>query len=161
MRYDWDCLSPRHSEAKLQRTFFTQSPDEFLTEMGVSVDEMNQWRAKGWLSFDPDTIKKYDETERIEVMFIKALARFGLSDAMVNRLLSGLDKPYCYDPRTTFFSFIQESWVTLPAKPDPNDTVSEGIEALIENEEWDELRPLKDRISEAIEQSESKDEGQP
>jgi len=158
MSNDWDCLSPRHSEAMHQRTFFTQSPDEFLTEIGVSFDEMNHWRAKGWLSFDPDTIKKYDETERIEVMFIKALARFGLSDAMVNRLLSGLDKPYCYDPRTTFFSFMQDSWITLPPNPDPKDTVSEGIEALIENEEWDELRSLMDRISEVTEQSEPEDE---
>ena len=159
MSCDWDCLSPRHSEAKNQRTFFTQSPDEFLTDMGVSLDEMNLWHSKGWLSFDPSTIKKYDETERIEVMFIKALARFGLSDAMVNRLLSGLDKPYCYDPKKTLYSFIQESWATLPPKPDPQDVVSEGIEALIENEEWDELRTLMDRISEVIEQSEPEDEG--
>lgn len=121
---------------------------------------MNLWCSKGWLSFGPSTIKKYDENERIEVMFIRALARFGLSDAMVNRLLSGLDKPYCYDPGTTFFSFMQESWVTLPPKSDPQDVVSEGIEALIENDEWDELSSLMDRISEVIEQSEPQDEGE-
>lgn len=154
MSNDLDYLSPRHSEAKHQRTLFTQSPDEFLAEMRVSVDEMNHWHSKGWLSFVPDTIKEYDETERTEVMFIKALARFGLSDAMVNRLLSSLDKPYCYDPKATFFSFMQDSWVTLPPKPDPKDTVSEGIETLIENEEWGELQTLVDRISEVIEQSE-------
>ena len=159
MSYDWDCMPPRHSEAKNQPTLFTQSPDEFFTSMGVSIDEINLWRSKGWLSFDPDTVKKYDEAERIEVKFIKALARFGLSDAMVNRLLSGLDKPYCYDPETTLYSFMHESWATLPSEPDSEDMVSEGIEELIENEEWDELRSLMDRISEAIEQSESEDEG--
>ena len=152
MSYDWDCLLPIHSEALHQLTFFKQSPDEFLVERGVSIDEMNRWHENGWLSFDPATIQEYDEKESIEVLFIKAVVRFGISDAMVNRLFSRLDKPYCYDPKITFFSFEQDSWITLPPKSDPKDTVSEGIEALIENEEWEELRSLMDRISEVIEE---------
>jgi len=34
-----------------------------------------------------------------------------------------------------------------------------AIETLIENEEWDKLRSLMDRISEVIEQSEPQDKG--
>jgi hypothetical protein len=36
---------------------------------------------------------------------------------------------------------------------EPKEFVSEGIESLIENEEWEELASLKDRISEVIKQT--------
>ena len=151
MKNDRDFLSPRHSLVLNQPTLFRMSTDEFTAHTGVSLDEMNQWNEKGWLSFDPDMIKNYDERERLEVRFIKALARYGLGYAMIDRLLSGLKKPYCYDPETTFYSFAKEAWITLPKEPDRAETAHEGIEALIENEAWDELAALKERISEVIE----------
>jgi hypothetical protein len=156
MSYDWDSLRSRHSGA-LHPTFFKQSSDEFITEMRVSIDELSRWRANGWLSFDPVLLREFDEKERIEVLFLKSVVRFGLSDSMINRILSGLGKPYCYDPKETFFSFERETWITLPPKPDPKEFVSEGIESLIENEEWEELKSLKDRIFEVIEQNEQEE----
>lgn len=150
MSYDWDSLAPLHSGA-IQPSLFKQSSDDFVTDMRVSIDEMKRWQENEWLSFDPVMLREFDEKERIEVLFIKSVVRFGLSDSMVNRILSGLDKPYCYDPKETFFSFEREMWITLPPEPDPIDTVSEGVESLIESEEWEELTSLKDRISECLE----------
>jgi len=158
MKNDRDSRLARHSVALLQPTLFRMSLEEFTAHTSVSLDEMKRWNEKGWLSFDPDMIKHYDERERVEVLFIKALARSGLSDAMIHRLLSGLRKPYCYDPETTFFSFAKEEWITLPTEPDRAGTVHEGIEALIENEAWEDLAALKERISEVMEQSERDDE---
>lgn len=86
--------------------------------MFVSADEMGTWHRKGWLSFNPLTLAQYDEKERIEVQFIKGLTRSGLSDAMINRMLSSLEKPYCYDPSTTFFSFVENRWISLPPEQD-------------------------------------------
>jgi hypothetical protein len=56
--------------------------------------------------------------------------------------------------KETFFSFERETWITLPPEPDPKELVSEGIESLIENEEWEELRCLMERIFEVIKENE-------
>jgi hypothetical protein len=152
MKNDLYSLFPQHSLALAQPTLFQMTPEAFTAQTSVSLDEMKLWNEKGWLSFDPDMIKDYDERERVEVLFIKALARSGLSYAMIERLLSGLKKPYCYDPQAAFFSFAKGSWITLPKEPDPADMAYEGIEALIGNKAWDELAALKERISEVLEE---------
>jgi hypothetical protein len=132
-------LSPRHSLALFQPTLFRMTPEEFTANTSVSLDEMKVWNEKGWLSFDPFTIDEYDERERLEVLFIKALAHSGLSYAMINNLLFGLKKPFCYDPEETFFSFAKESWVTLPKEPAGAEMAREEINAFARNEVWDEL----------------------
>ena len=128
-------LSPRHALALFQPTLFRMTPEEFTANTSVSLDEMKFWNEKGWLSFDPYTINEFDERERLEVLFIKALAHSGLSYAMINNLLLGLKKPFCYDPEETFFSFAKESWITLPK----DEIVREGANAFVRNEVWDEL----------------------
>jgi DNA-binding protein Fis len=107
---------------------------------------MRRWHAAGWLSFDPDKGGIYDDAHYIEVLFIRALARFGFSDAMINRLLTGLEKPYCYDPGQTFYSFSRQGWVTMPPEPEYEDLVTDGIEAMIHEEQWSELEAIRDRI---------------
>jgi len=91
------------------------------------------------------------------VLFIKALARFGLSDTMVERLLSGLEKPYCYDPSTTVYSFAEGAWRYLPLERDPADVTQEHINNLIEEGEWDILWDLREQISEAMKQKDQKE----
>lgn len=157
MKNDRDFLFPQHSLDLKQPSLFRMTPDEFTSHTRVSLDEMSRWKEKGWLAFDPYTIKDYDERERKEVLFIRALSRFGLSDAMIDRLLSGLEKPYCYNTTTTFFSFATESWITLPKEPDRAEMASECIEALIETKTWDLLTDLKERISKAIAEEEGED----
>ncbi|MCE5264843.1 MAG: hypothetical protein LLG97_15095 [Deltaproteobacteria bacterium] len=132
-------LSPRHSLALFQPTLFRMNPEEFTAHTGVSLDEMRLWNEKGWLSFDPFQIDEFDERERQEVLFIRALARSGLSYAMVNNLLFGLKKPFCYDPEETFYSFAKDSWVTLPKEQPGAEMSREGIRALPVNAVWDEL----------------------
>lgn len=115
------------------------NPEEFIARTTVSLDEMKLWHERGWLSFDPCTIDEYDEREWMEVRFIRAMARFGLSCAMIDNLLFGLKRPFCYDPEETFYSFADESWITLPKKPDRTETTLIGIQAFARNEAWDEL----------------------
>jgi|WetSurMetagenome_2_1015567.scaffolds.fasta_scaffold366257_2 hypothetical protein len=132
-------LSPRHSLALFQPSLFRMTPEEFAANTSVSLDEMKLWNEKGWLSFDPFIINEFDERERLEVLFIKALAHSGLSYAMINNLLFGLKKPFCYDPEETFFSFAKESWITLPKESEGADMAHEGIKAFARNDVWDEL----------------------
>jgi hypothetical protein len=120
--------------------------------MQVSTDEMNSWFHKKWLSFDPSATTEYSERERVEVRFVRGLARSGLSDAMISRVLSaGLQRPYCYDSDTTFFSFVQDRWISLPPERDPADVTAEYIDELAGTEDWDTLRELQTRITVALE----------
>jgi len=147
-------FAPQHSSALSQGGLSHSSPDEFVAGMFVSVDEMRSWHHKGWLSFDPPTMVAYHERELVEVQFVKGIARCGLSDAMINRMLSGLAKPYCYDSSTTFFSFEEDRWISLPAHSKPADVTNEYIDRLIADRQLDRLRKLQNRISQALEESE-------
>jgi hypothetical protein len=119
--------------------------------MFVSADEMGSWHDKGWLSFDPKTLTEYCQKERVEVLFIKGLTRSGLSDALISRTLSSLEKPYCYDPSTTFFSFVDDIWISLPPEPDAKDMTSKYLAELVESQDWDALRKLQSEVGEALE----------
>jgi hypothetical protein len=148
-------LAPQHSGALYQATLFPSTHEQFIAEAFVSADEMRLWHRKGWLSFDPLTVAHYDEKERVEALFIKGITRSGLSDAMIDRVLSGLDKPYCYDPSTTFFSFVGNRWISLPPERDQADVTSEYLDELIEAQDWESLRELQSKISEALEDAEA------
>src|ERR1039458_9145779 len=126
----------RHSGALYQGTLFPSAQEQFIAEVFVSADEMGSWHRKGWLSFDPLTVADYDEKERVELLFIRGLARSGLSDAMINRMLSSLKKPYCYDPSTTSFSFVENCWISLPPERDQADVTNKYLDGRIENQDW-------------------------
>jgi hypothetical protein len=139
MKNDRQYLSPRHALAFFQPTLFRMSPAEFTAHTNVSLDEMKRWNERGWLSFDPHRIDEFDERERMEVLFIKALAHFGLSSPKIENLLFGLKKPFCYDPEETFFCFAKESWITLPKEPDGTETACNAMRTYARNEAWDAL----------------------
>ena len=52
-----------------------------------------------------------------------------------NRILSSLDKPYCYLPPTTFFSFVENRWVGMPPEQDKAEVTREYLDELIEAED--------------------------
>jgi hypothetical protein len=151
-----DDLTPSHFGELYQLSLFSYTQNEFTAMIQVSTDDMNSWRRNGWLSFDPSVTTKYSQKEGVEVLFIKGLAHSGLSDAMINRVLSaGLQCPYCYDPSTTFFSFVQNRWITLPPEHDPADVTTEYIDELAADEDWEALRQLRNRVTAILEDAEA------
>jgi hypothetical protein len=147
-------LVARHSPHLFQATLFRLTPEEFIAEAFVSADEMVTWHRRGWLSFDPNTLLEYDQKEHAEVMFIRGLARSGLSDALIGRMLCGLERPYCYDSSATFFSFADNRWISLPPTEEPADVTIEYLNALVEAKDWDTIRELQATISKALEDAE-------
>ncbi|MBN2561150.1 MAG: hypothetical protein JXQ75_09490 [Phycisphaerae bacterium] len=143
-----DELRPRHSSYLHKRTLFPVTLEKFEVETQVSADEMRRWHQAGWLSFDPTDLTQIDWGEDAEVRFIRALARSGLGDKWINDLLATLEKPYCYDPATTFYSFTNRIWITLPVKPEFS--FDEEIAALAESEDWESLQEIRDRIDELL-----------
>lgn len=130
---------------------FTLSRDEVAAMLMVPCDEMTAWYKNDWLSFDPSEIMDFSLSQRTEVAFMKDLARSGLSGAYVKRLLSaGLEKPYCYDPQDTLYSFGEHRWVARQSLPDPDDLIERFLDDLIELEDWERLTQLQEKISAAL-----------
>lgn len=96
-----------------QRTLFPEARDGFLARIRLSLDELERWQERGWLSFDARSMTELDEPETTEILFVRNLAHSGLPDAIINTMLETLPKPYSYDPLATAFNFIH-GWVALP-----------------------------------------------
>ena len=153
-------LAPRHAIALGQGCLFATGLDEFEASTGVSADEMQRWRERGFLAFDPRAVAEFDERHRMEVAFVRALVCSGLGDAWVEGILAGLPKPYCYDPGQTFYSFAHSRWVTLPLAPDADEVIDEHFAELADAEDWAGLRDLRDRIEEMLPEEEHDEQRQ-
>ncbi|MCX6379404.1 MAG: hypothetical protein NT023_07975 [Armatimonadetes bacterium] len=93
-----------------QRTLFEEDRDDVLLKLQVSLDTLEGWRGKGWISFDATQMKSLDEPEIWEIAFVRNIACSGLSDATIDILLSGLAKPYRYHPGRVAYNFAY-GWV--------------------------------------------------
>ena len=105
----------------LQPTFFDekQAAQDVFAYYGVSLDEIDRWHERKWLSFD-SKIKHVSSLEFHELLFIRSLVHFGLTDAMITTMLSYLEKPYQYSPFDHAFCFAY-GWVG--AAPDLTENI--------------------------------------
>jgi hypothetical protein len=88
--------------------------DLLLGMTGVSLDELDEWRALEWLSYDVREIAFMDEAHLYEILFVRDLTRrAGLRRTQVQRFLDQLEPPYRYDTGRVAFSFCH-GWVQLP-----------------------------------------------
>ena len=142
-------LSPRHAMDLTQVLLFRMTLRELEAATKVSISEMRRWHGLGILSFDPDNAVEVDDRRRIEVEFIAGLFRSGLTDEWVNKVLTGLPKPFCYHSDETFYSFAYDTWITLPV-PDPEEIFEQYLADLAEDEDWDTLASLNTRILELV-----------
>ena len=99
---------------------FPQPRDRLLAQAGVSIEEVERWRARGWISFDVRDVPSLDEGRVAEICFIRNLARAGLTKVQVSHLLGQLERPYTYDPMRTAYSFAL-GWVQVPLLPTDED----------------------------------------
>lgn len=135
---------------------------------GVSIDEIERWRSLGWISFDVREIASLDSGGIAEITFVRNLARSGLSDLQINRLLSELPPPYRYDPVRTAYSFAL-GWVRQPVPLDEltlGEFVEESLDIWVEQRillgELDVLRRVWARMAAALaraERAEGENEG--
>jgi hypothetical protein len=109
--WGWQHVTGEARESQLD--LFRRRRDELLAVARVSLDELSRWRAKGWISFDCSSLDELPEPLFNEVIFIRNLARSGLSDEQINQLLTELEAPYRYHPTRTAYSFAF-GWVQPP-----------------------------------------------
>lgn len=148
-----------------QRSLFPTPVEKFLALVEVSADEIKRWRQLGWISFDVGTIGQFDDPEIHELCFVRNIARSGLSDAQINRMLGELKKPYAYDPKRTAYSFAW-GWVQVaPDKDEPGafevieENLDDWMEAQAKEGNLDRLRDLHLRAYDLITASKKADKG--
>lgn len=131
-----------------QSTLFPENTEVVLASASVSFDEVVRWQDLGWISFDPTHRQELDDPEVMELLFIRNIARSGLSVAIINQLLSSLNKPYSYHPRRVVYSFA-DGWVQIPPLPEDCDIcnffeahMDQWIRTRLSRDETEELRDV-------------------
>ena len=161
MAYDGDNknlpagLSRPRSLHIVQSTLFPESVDSVLAQLRVSPNELNEWHAKGWVSFDAQTTEKLEPHHQGEVLFVRDVLRQGLPTAWIENLLGQLPRPMNFDPHRIAYSFTY-GWVVADEAPvaDMEDAFDEWLEAKANDEDIDELKAAHERISALLGQME-------
>jgi hypothetical protein len=96
-------LLPEHPRKQL--ALFFRPVDETLFRARICLEEAEQWRQRGWLSFDISAVAGLGETEVDELLFVRDVARSGFSMDQVSCLLEELGRPYRYDRTVLAYSF--------------------------------------------------------
>lgn len=100
-----------------QLDLFPRPRDQTLAYARISIDEIERWRARGWISFDVREEYELQPGRIAEICFIRNLAHSGLSEPQIDELLSELRPPYMYEPHRVAYSFAH-GWVQVPIPPD-------------------------------------------
>ncbi len=111
IEWGWELVDGKVRQ--LEFDLYSRDRDWYLAIAGVSLDDLDRWRAKGWVSFDARGVERLTEPMINEFVFIRNLAHSFLSDAQVDALLKKLEKPYQYDPTRIAYSFAY-GWVQPP-----------------------------------------------
>ncbi len=146
-------LAPRPIPESGQKCLFSDSRDEALTRLRVSLDELVRWSEQNWVPCDARQLDEFTPEQEEHIAFIRDLIRSGLSDAQVKSLLGPLPMDGYLNPREMAFSFTY-GWVVpshyVPAQALDETELMDGVEQLSEQGDWDALQGLRDRLDELL-----------
>jgi hypothetical protein len=144
------CFERPSAQGARQANLFKTRFADAIAGLQVSLDELARWHSSGWLSFDGkglEVVDAFDDPRIWEVIVIRDLARSGLNDAQVKRLIDELPRPAAIDPALLAYSF-QHGWVVAipPRDPDPNEIIEEHFSEWMESLDDERLVELRLRI---------------
>ena len=130
---------------------FPPAPREICEALGLNWWAAVKLHTDGWLSFNPEALPALDERQEVELRFVGALVAAGCDDAMLHRLLDGLEKPFCYRPDRIYYDWSAKCWQLLPQPAgEPQAVFDEWVNSLVAGGDVAHLDWLKERIEEAI-----------
>lgn len=86
---------------------------EVLARAEVTEKEVQYWHGNKWLSDAAAKNPRLSPLRACEIAFVRDLARSGLGESQISRLLLTLPAPYVYDPDRMAYSF-RYGWVMVP-----------------------------------------------
>jgi hypothetical protein len=134
-----------------QQLLFPATPRAVCDEMGL-----NWWAAlklfeDGWLSFQPETTLRLNDSQEAELRFVGALVLAGCDRPMLATLLSGLPKPYAYHGSGLYFDWTTHQWRSLHQAGSNSEAVfTDWLETLVVNGDTGSLRGIIELASDAL-----------
>lgn len=145
--HDLDCARVH----ACQEMLFPSLPREICESLGLNWWAAVKLHTDGWLSFNPESLPALDERQEVELRFVGALVADGCDDAMLHRLLDGLEKPLCYRPDRIYYDWSARSWRPLPKPLDNAEEVFSGwLDALEKEGDLSTLEDIQERAANAI-----------
>ena len=120
----------RPSQVPCQLRLFPDLRDDVLAKARVSIDEVARWQLLGWVSYDVTALETLEDYQTAEIVFIRDIARSGMTDALITEMLGELPKPYAYPPSTTAYNFSC-GWVEV-VFPDMDEMMDQHLEGWVQ-----------------------------
>lgn len=140
--------------SKAQLLLFPASPRALCENIGLNWWAVLKLSDDGWLSFDPESTVLLDGAQEAELCFIGALINGGCDPNMLEHLLVGLSKPYCYQINKIYYDWSDHRWRLLPESQSQVTIelgdVSNWIVELKDSNDLETLECLAGEISAAI-----------
>ena len=133
-----------------QTFLFPITPRELASKIGL-----NWWAAKKifddkWLSFDPENTPIANEGTEAEFTFLGTLVAAGADPLLLDRLLNGLERPYQYDIRSSYYDWKAQCWNELPVQRNPYGVVAELISNCLEESDTHTLLGIRESVQDAL-----------
>ena len=155
---DVEDIKVRSSSEKGQRTLFSleaystnhPTPRDVCDKIGLNWLTVGELHRDGWLSFDPHTVRTLTTSQEAELRFVGGLVAGGCDAGMLEKLLSGLTKPYAYRMDRIYYDWETQSWMLIPTHDDLKQNFEKWVAELTDSGELDKLQQLRDRVSGSI-----------
>ncbi len=136
-----------------QRNLFSRNPKEVCAQIGLQWFAAMNLYADGYLSVSPDIITDLDDGQEAELLFVGTLAVWANDHVLLDRLLLGLQKPYCYRLDQIWYDWRKHEWQAFPEpeETDPETVLNEWLDTLASEGNIEQLRYLKEQIETTIE----------
>lgn len=128
----------------------SSSPRALCERMGLNWLSLVRLFQSGFISFDPDQVQQMTTVQEAEVIFVGSLVCAGCGETMLERLLQGLRKPYCYQRDRMYYDWGTRAWHLLQGDIDLKLHFDRWLEQLVNNEEVEKLEVLRDSVEKAL-----------
>jgi hypothetical protein len=142
-----------------QQLLFAPSPRTLCDQIGLSWWAAVKLAEEGWLSFLPETTRRLDETQEMELRFLGSLVVAGCDRRMLVALLSGLSKPYAYDLRRLYYDWSAAGWRMLPdPHAHPEAVFTDWLDVLVKSKDIGTLAGVLELAQDALSRAKSASE---
>ncbi len=127
-----------------------QTPKELCDAIGLNWFAAEKLYDDSLLSFDPNQVSVLTPEQRAELRFLGTLVVADCPRPFLEKLLAGLESPYCYRLDRMYFDWGAREWQILRGDEDVRLDFERWLDNLVEADELEKLERLSDSIEGAI-----------
>ncbi len=135
-----------------QRLLLPPSAREVCDQLGLNWWAALKLHDDGWVSFNPETTPELDQAQETELRFVGSLVTAGCEPRLLEQLLKGLERPYCYAGHRIYYDWSARRWRLLPVveEPDLESVFADWLESLKEAGDAGQLESIKAGVQAAL-----------